>query len=98
MSVCEMCCVREMSVCEMSCVRDEEEATEEEEKEEKEEEEAAGAELKAKTPHSDVGKKIRNLGFLQVKPFNFFTACWHLQIATLRANSLGVAKRNHEPQ
>ena len=39
---------------------DEEKATEEEEEEEKEEK-AAGAELKTKTPHSDVGNKICHL-------------------------------------
>ena len=37
-------------MCEMKC--DEEKATEEE----KEKEKAAGAELKTKTPHNDVGK------------------------------------------
>ena len=44
-------------MCEMRCVYVwvwEEEATEEEKKEEK----AAGAELKTKTPHNDVGKNI----------------------------------------
>ena len=42
-----------MSMCEMKC--DEEKATEEEK------EKAAGAELKTKTPHSDVGKKNKYL-------------------------------------
>ena len=47
--MCEEVC--EMNVCEMSCVW-EEEATEEAEEKEK----AAGAELKTKTPHKDVGE------------------------------------------
>ena len=51
-----MRCVCEMSVCERSVW--EEEATEEaEEKKEK----AAGAELKTKTPHNDVGKNTYHL-------------------------------------
>ena len=54
MSVCERSMsVCEMSVCEMNVYVWEEEATEEEKKEEK----AAGAELKTKTPHNDVGNK-----------------------------------------
>ena len=39
------------------CDEGEEEKATEEEEEEKEEEKAAGAELKTKTPHKDVGKK-----------------------------------------
>ena len=47
-----------MSVCEMSVRR--REATEEEEEEK---EKAAGAELKTKTPHSDVGNKLHIISY-----------------------------------
>ena len=59
MSVCEMS-VCDMNVCERS-------VWEEEAPEEAEEEKAAGAELKTKTPHKDVGNNLfrcnRLLGF-----------------------------------
>ena len=56
-----MRCVCEMSVCERSVW--EEEATEEaEEKKEK----AAGAELKTKTPHNDVGNKALTSAIFQL--------------------------------
>ena len=55
MSVWEMS-VCEMSVCEMMCEMRNECGDEYVEEEPTEEKEAAGAELKTKTPHNDVGK------------------------------------------
>ena len=67
MSVCEMN-VCEMSVCEMSVC----EMRRRRRKEEDAEEEAAGAELKTKTPHKDVGNKFTSCKF-HVSQTNCFT-------------------------